>query len=191
MNIIETFKKNGRGHLRCSCSCGNVFEKRSDSKKTNCNKCNRKEQHGDSVKTSTYNRLYSIWMGMHNRCNLKESYNHVIVSKEWFSYLTFKEWALNNGYTNKLTIDRIENKLGYDSSNCKWSTMYEQANNRKSLKNKKTKILGVSLHSVSGLYRARIMIRGKDISLGYFKTEEEGAIAYNNAKVKYNVEGRI
>lgn len=82
-------------------------------------------------------RLYFIWNKMHYRCeNPKHKhYKHyggrgIAVCEEWNSFIKFAIWALNNGYQDNLTLDRIDNNKGYSPSNCKWSTLKEQANNK-------------------------------------------------------------
>lgn len=88
--------------------------------------------HGDSA-----SRLYNIWAGMRNRCNNEnnQAYKHyggrgISICKEWDdSYETFKEWAVSHGYSEHLTIDRIDVNGDYCPDNCKWSTDKEQSRN--------------------------------------------------------------
>lgn len=54
------------------------------------------------------------------------------VSDLWINdYKAFKKWSLQNGYSDSLSIDRINVDGNYEPSNCKWSTPKEQANNRR------------------------------------------------------------
>lgn len=86
----------------------------------------------------TGKRIYNIWRSMKSRCNNPKSNNFALyggsgikVCDEWVnSFENFLHWALDNGYTDKLTIDRINPKNGYCPENCRWSTYFEQANHK-------------------------------------------------------------
>ena len=85
----------------------------------------------------TYPRLYRIWMNMRQRCNNPkneriEDYGGrgIKVCDEWNnSFQTFADWALQNGYTDELTIDRIDVNGNYCPDNCQWITAFEQMSN--------------------------------------------------------------
>lgn len=58
----------------------------------------------------------------------------ISVCEEWNqpdSYPAFKNWAINNGYKEGLTIDRIDVNGNYEPSNCRWVTQEVQNENKR------------------------------------------------------------
>ena len=86
-------------------------------------------------------RIYRIFIGMHSRCEYTthshyENYGGrgISVCDEWSGsdgFFYFYKWSMENGYSNKLSIDRIDNEKGYSPDNCRWITMKEQIENRR------------------------------------------------------------
>ena len=51
---------------------------------------------------------------------------------EWLNdFMSFYEWAMNNGYKDNLTIDRIDVNGNYEPNNCRWVDQKTQQNNKK------------------------------------------------------------
>ena len=55
----------------------------------------------------------------------------ISVCDEWNEFKAFKEWAMNNGYSDQLTIDRINVNGNYEPDNCGWATQKEQCRNKR------------------------------------------------------------
>lgn len=135
---------NSHSLWECVCECGATKTVRGNYLRTGRTKsCGcmsstktigaRSYKHGMSQ-----SRLHRIWTGMKSRCSNKKlpSYRRygargIFVCEEWVSsFETFKDWALANGYTKELTIDRIDNDKGYSPENCRWITLAENNRNR-------------------------------------------------------------
>lgn len=143
LTVIERCGSNShkRSLWLCRCDCGNetIVEscrlRSGHSKSCGCRKLKtileRNFIHGQS-KT----RLYRIWGSMKDRCKNSntpcfERYGKrgITVCKDWHKFELFRQWAVSNGYSENLSIDRINNDGNYCPENCRWSTLVIQNNN--------------------------------------------------------------
>jgi len=143
MNLIKYLGViNGRhkGIYECS-ECKEHVERMAShvkaSKTSLCKSCimkNTMTKHGDFG-----TRLYSIWSNMIQRCTNKKNKefkwyggNGVTIFDEWFKYENFRNWSLQNGYSEDLVLDKdilcdelkIYPKI-YSPSTCMWITSLE------------------------------------------------------------------
>jgi hypothetical protein len=145
----------------------------------------KKKFHGNRSHGMSYHPLYIVWDNIKARCYNKNNHAYndygnrgILMCDEWIDNAkAFIEWSLLNGYKKGLDIDRIDNEAGYNPKNCRFVTHRINSLNRRIFKNNKSGYTGV--HKEGKMWRARITIKSKKISVGFFNTAGEAAIARN------------
>lgn len=147
--FIEEIEPNG--YIRRAifkCQCGEIFKSQINNvkskKQISCG-CKKKERigslrrtHGLSLINGKRRAEFNIYNSMIARCYRKTDYHYkwygvrgITVCERWRN--SFGNFIEDMGFKpdKKLSLDRIDNDLGYSKENCKWSTQKEQCNNRR------------------------------------------------------------
>ena len=120
---------------RCRCDCG--VERRvaitqltsGHTKSCGCLRIERfvrqATRHGDYVgdRPTRLNRIWSVMRGCCQSPSKRGNYyqtHGITVCKAWGDYRAFKKWALANGYTDELNLDRIDRRRDFSPLNCHW-----------------------------------------------------------------------
>lgn len=193
-------------YWKCKCSCGNekiirgLDLKNGKTKSCGCilkekreaNKGSKEQpkKHliGNTKHGLHHTRIYKIWQGLKKRCYNKNYRDYkyyggkgVIVCDEWLNDVkVFYNWAINNGYKENLSIDRISSDGNYSPENCRWADSHIQGINQKIQRNNKSGYKGIHFSKTENKYRAQIGFNKKQITIGRFDSIKQALEARNN-----------
>ena len=175
--------KQNRHYFLLECeSCNEEFTVRKENIKSTCAICSRigmGKTHGMSE-----TRQYRIWHNMIQRTTNPNHSHHEFYSdkqppEEWNTFQGFWD-DMSEGYSDELSIDRIDNSLPYSKENCRWATQEVQMQNVTLLMKTNTSgYRGVLPSTKDGRWQARCKNKGIINHIGTFDTKEEAAKAYD------------
>lgn len=147
LKVVERLpSRGGIIYYKCLCMCGKYTEvKTGNLRSGNVRSCGcfkggpgiRKPTSGKWKHGDAHTHFYSKWEYMRGRVGT-EGYEHVTVCARWDEYLNFKadmydaylEHVKEYGERNT-TLDRLDNNVGYEPTNCRWATYSQQNSNRR------------------------------------------------------------
>lgn len=146
--VIKPIGKAKDRHIiwQCSCICGKYTNvKSNDLQKGHTKSCGCMTSQMSRIANIKHGfrlyrrmpRIYKTWLNMKDRClNPNNKHYHlyggrgISVCNEWSdNFLIFYNWAVSNGYSDRLEIDCIDSNGNYEPSNCRFVTDLVQARN--------------------------------------------------------------
>lgn len=184
-------QKRRYGLYECS-FCGKIARKQSyNIKNKHTKSCGCMERFTHKM---SYTRIYRIWKKIKARVNAKDGINYknyvlrnITMCKEWEDFNKFYE-DMKDGYSDDLSIDRIDNNKGYYKENCRWTNSQVQCSNTRILKSTNTSwYRGVTMRKEINKWKSQIKVNYKNIHIGYFETKLEAAKAYDQYIIDNNL----
>lgn len=170
-------KRQKNAFFWCQCDCGDLHLARWSSLKSGSTKscgCLRRERNKENPvshgKSDT--NTFRVWANMISRCKYPYFQHHygkgIGVCERWQKFENFL--ADMGERPDGMTLDRINNLLGYYPENCRWATQKLQSQNRNAK--------GYTFDKKQGKWVAQIKRDGIHIQIGKYDSPEEAHQAY-------------
>lgn len=142
--VIQQARNRGtHRYYVCKCVCGTHAEVReytllSATQDAGCRHCVVRDAARTHGGTQTFE--FRAWTAMKRRCNYKKHPAYALyggrgitICAEWLSFAHFLADMGPCPYGAAGSVDRIDNDLGYNPSNCVWAPRSEQAKHRRTV----------------------------------------------------------
>lgn len=194
LTVVEQGVKNRHGNImwRCVCECGNkTLTSTADLKSGSSRSCGcLRKQRTAEVKTKhglSGTALYGAWKNAINRTtNPRNKYwkdyggRGITVCDEWKKdYMNFHV-DMSESWARGLWLDREDVNGNYCKENCRWVTPPMQGHNKRKETGCSSAYIGLYFNKERGKFQAQIKIGGKQVCLGRFTSELEGATVYDD-----------
>ena len=156
--------------------------------------CLRGDAHG-----LTSHRFYKTWRQMVDRCNspkIKAYKDYggrgISVCEEWLDVGNFVAWCdLTHPDIEGVSLDRIDNDLGYSPENCRWADRSTQNINKRISKRNTSGFVGVNWSKSKSIWVVNIKHHKVLKYVGGFKTIEEAVQARDNYITQNNLPHKL
>lgn len=147
--VLKCMGKNKGNHYQwlCECSCENHTQKivagmslRQGNVKScgclkeNCSTANIKHGLSRSRIALTYRHMKDRCLNPNSQAFSDYGERGITICEEWLGeegFMNFVKWAYENGYSDELSLDRVDVNGNYEPLNCRWTTTSIQNNNRR------------------------------------------------------------
>ena len=194
--IDSSFDSNGKkrpAKWLCQCDCGNTIQSKAGNltsgNTTSCG-CLGDECRQTNTKTHGMRKhpLYAVYRTMRDRCTNKSNSSYsryggrgITVCDRWKECFENFYEDMGHSWVQGLTLERLDNNLGYSLENCKWASRKEQARNRNSNRIINTAHGRMTVAEASEKYN--IKQRTISMRIAYGWKEEDLLIPTNSIKV--------
>lgn len=198
--VVVSFNEsvNGNPKWNCVCDCGNEvvcyssnLKKKGHTTSCGCYRADKTTEMRTTKGGASKHPLWGVYKQMVERCHKEDSasyYNYgargIAVCERWLiSAVNFYEDL--GPCPEGMSLERVDNNLGYSPENCKWETKSRQQFNQRMAPTNTSGRTGVYWRKDRETWSVQIDYQNETIRLGCYKSFEKACEVRAEAELKY------